>query len=120
MAAITSAAATSPPTSPPHPSPPRHHGLRSRIASPPTDTTYPLIITAAAAIITHHHHPLVTATNASPSPVSTQGCWSFSRALCSKYDDVTPPDTYSVQAPSGGVTDWYQSQGYREPGRISR
>ncbi|GJU23104.1 hypothetical protein Tco_1156446 [Tanacetum coccineum] len=24
-------------------------------------------------------------------------------------------DTYSVQASSGGVTDWYQSQGYREP-----
>ncbi|GJV42537.1 hypothetical protein Tco_1420977 [Tanacetum coccineum] len=46
--------------------------------------------------------------------------WSFSCALCSDYDDVTPSDTYSVQAPSGGVTDWYQSQGYREPGRISR
>ncbi|GJT46806.1 hypothetical protein Tco_0955521 [Tanacetum coccineum] len=26
--------------------------------------------------------------------------------------------TYA-SAPSGGVTDWYQSQGYREPGRIS-
>nr|GEX55231.1 hypothetical protein [Tanacetum cinerariifolium] len=25
-------------------------------------------------------------------------------------NNVTPPDTYSVQAPSGGVTDWYQSQ----------
>ncbi|GKA06676.1 ADP-ribosylation factor 1 [Tanacetum coccineum] len=25
----------------------------------------------------------------------------------------------SVQAPFGGVTDWYQSQGYREPARIS-
>ncbi|GKG32530.1 hypothetical protein Tco_0430040, partial [Tanacetum coccineum] len=25
-------------------------------------------------------------------------------ALCSDYDDVTPSDTYSVQAPSGGVT----------------
>ncbi|GKD91732.1 hypothetical protein Tco_1367239, partial [Tanacetum coccineum] len=24
--------------------------------------------------------------------------------------NVTPPDTYSVRAPSGGVTDWYQSQ----------
>ncbi|GJV04123.1 hypothetical protein Tco_1337692 [Tanacetum coccineum] len=24
--------------------------------------------------------------------------------------DVTPSDTYFVQAPSGGVTDWYQSQ----------
>ncbi|GKG37993.1 hypothetical protein Tco_0457216, partial [Tanacetum coccineum] len=24
--------------------------------------------------------------------------------LCSDYDDVTPSDTYSVQAPSGGVT----------------
>ncbi|GKC17187.1 hypothetical protein Tco_1013969 [Tanacetum coccineum] len=24
--------------------------------------------------------------------------------------DVTPPDTYSVQAPFRGVTDWYQSQ----------
>ncbi|GJW69851.1 hypothetical protein Tco_0126768 [Tanacetum coccineum] len=46
--------------------------------------------------------------------------WSFSCALCLDYDDVTPSDTYSVQAPSGGVTDWYQSQGYREPGRISR
>ncbi|GJZ58633.1 hypothetical protein Tco_0614449 [Tanacetum coccineum] len=33
------------------------------------------------------------------------------------YDDVTPSDTYSVQAPSRGVTDWHQSQGYREPGR---
>ncbi|GJZ49372.1 hypothetical protein Tco_0603562 [Tanacetum coccineum] len=31
--------------------------------------------------------------------------WSFSCALCSDYDDVTPSDTYSVQAPSGGVTD---------------
>ncbi|GKA97752.1 hypothetical protein Tco_0825646, partial [Tanacetum coccineum] len=37
----------------------------------------------------------------------------------SHYVDVTPSDTCSVQAPSGGVTDWYQSQGYREPGRIS-
>ncbi|GJW09889.1 hypothetical protein Tco_1575716 [Tanacetum coccineum] len=26
--------------------------------------------------------------------------------------------TYSVQAPSEGVTDWYQSQGYREPGDL--
>ncbi|GJR89563.1 hypothetical protein Tco_0213574 [Tanacetum coccineum] len=38
--------------------------------------------------------------------------------------DVTPSDTYSVLALSGGVTDWYQSQGYREPGtdksKISR
>ncbi|GKE48240.1 hypothetical protein Tco_1479498, partial [Tanacetum coccineum] len=25
-------------------------------------------------------------------------------ALCSDYDDVMPSDTYSVQAPSGGVT----------------
>ncbi|GJV37694.1 hypothetical protein Tco_1410171 [Tanacetum coccineum] len=30
-----------------------------------------------------------------------------------------PRTRVSVQAPSGGVTDWYQSQGYREPGRIS-
>nr|GEY44854.1 reverse transcriptase domain-containing protein [Tanacetum cinerariifolium] len=30
-------------------------------------------------------------------------------------NNVTPPDTYSVQSPSLGVTDWYQSQGYREP-----
>ncbi|GKB23534.1 reverse transcriptase domain-containing protein [Tanacetum coccineum] len=29
--------------------------------------------------------------------------------------DVTPSDTYSDQAPSGGVTDLYHSQGYREP-----
>ncbi|GKB53974.1 hypothetical protein Tco_0904727, partial [Tanacetum coccineum] len=28
---------------------------------------------------------------------------------------VTPLDTYYVQAPSRGVTDWNQSQGYREP-----
>ncbi|GKG23019.1 hypothetical protein Tco_0388322 [Tanacetum coccineum] len=25
--------------------------------------------------------------------------------MCSKYDDVTPSDTYFVQAPSGGVTE---------------
>ncbi|GKA64312.1 hypothetical protein Tco_0763918, partial [Tanacetum coccineum] len=42
-----------------------------------------------------------------------------SGAVWQQYDDVTPSDTYSVQAPSGGVTDWYQSQGYRKPGRIS-
>ncbi|GKA18008.1 hypothetical protein Tco_0697845 [Tanacetum coccineum] len=30
--------------------------------------------------------------------------WPFSCSLCSDYDDVTPSDTYSVQAPSGGVT----------------
>ncbi|GKB20410.1 hypothetical protein Tco_0854333, partial [Tanacetum coccineum] len=29
--------------------------------------------------------------------------------------NITPPDTYSVQGPFEGVTDWYQSQGYREP-----
>ncbi|GKD06327.1 DNA-directed DNA polymerase, partial [Tanacetum coccineum] len=28
----------------------------------------------------------------------------WNNALCSDYDDVTPSDTYSVQAPSGGVT----------------
>ncbi|GJX58071.1 hypothetical protein Tco_0289461 [Tanacetum coccineum] len=30
----------------------------------------------------------------------------------------TPPDTYSVQAPFGGVTDWYQSQGYSDRGSL--
>ncbi|GKC80014.1 reverse transcriptase domain-containing protein, partial [Tanacetum coccineum] len=33
------------------------------------------------------------------------------RSLCfvlEMLNKVTPPDTYSVQAPSGGVTDWYQ------------
>ncbi|GJS63464.1 hypothetical protein Tco_0678028 [Tanacetum coccineum] len=40
----------------------------------------------------------------------------FSRNAA-RYDEVTPSDTYSVpRLPSGGVTDWYQSQGYREPG----
>ncbi|GJV09639.1 hypothetical protein Tco_1351180 [Tanacetum coccineum] len=32
---------------------------------------------------------------------------------------VKRQDYGTLQAPSGGVTDWYQSQGYREPGRIS-
>ncbi|GJR91812.1 hypothetical protein Tco_0215823 [Tanacetum coccineum] len=43
------------------------------------------------------------------------------RSLCfvlEMINQVTPPDTCSVQAPSGGVTVWYQSQGYREPGSI--
>nr|GEV62604.1 DNA helicase [Tanacetum cinerariifolium] len=30
----------------------------------------------------------------------------------------TPPDSYSVASHFGGVTDWYQSQGYREPDTI--
>nr|GFA16834.1 hypothetical protein [Tanacetum cinerariifolium] len=33
------------------------------------------------------------------------------RSLCfvlEMRNNVTPPDTYSIQAPSGGVTDWYQ------------
>nr|GFB75988.1 hypothetical protein [Tanacetum cinerariifolium] len=33
------------------------------------------------------------------------------RSLCfilEMRNNVTPPDTYSVQASSGGVTDWYQ------------
>ncbi|GJV97946.1 hypothetical protein Tco_1549523 [Tanacetum coccineum] len=35
-------------------------------------------------------------------------------------DSYTPPDPYSVATQFGGVTDWYQSQGYREPvGQLS-
>nr|GFB63234.1 hypothetical protein [Tanacetum cinerariifolium] len=30
----------------------------------------------------------------------------------------TPPDSYSAASHFGGVTDWYQSQGYREPDTI--
>ncbi|GJZ42322.1 hypothetical protein Tco_0589208, partial [Tanacetum coccineum] len=29
--------------------------------------------------------------------------------------DLPPPDPYSAATQFGGVTDWYQSQGYREP-----
>nr|GFB72198.1 hypothetical protein [Tanacetum cinerariifolium] len=29
-----------------------------------------------------------------------------------------PPDSYSAASHFGGVTDWYQSQGYREPDTI--
>nr|GEV46238.1 hypothetical protein [Tanacetum cinerariifolium] len=32
--------------------------------------------------------------------------------LCNVYYDVTPTDTYSVQTPSGGVTDWYSEPRY--------
>nr|GFA24455.1 hypothetical protein [Tanacetum cinerariifolium] len=35
------------------------------------------------------------------------------------HNNVTPPDTYSVQAPSGGVTDWYQEPSTGTPaGRV--
>nr|GFB90438.1 hypothetical protein [Tanacetum cinerariifolium] len=30
----------------------------------------------------------------------------------------TPPDSYSAASHFEGVTDWYQSQGYREPDTI--
>nr|GEU62986.1 hypothetical protein [Tanacetum cinerariifolium] len=44
------------------------------------------------------------------------------RSLCfvlEMLNNVTPPDTYSVQAPSGGVTDWYQDprSGWHTPFR---
>ncbi|GJZ25153.1 hypothetical protein Tco_0562612 [Tanacetum coccineum] len=45
----------------------------------------------------------------SPSP-AFGWCSVFRMFGGTKSYDVTPPDMYSVQAPFGGVTDWYQSQ----------
>ncbi|GJU77480.1 hypothetical protein Tco_1274550 [Tanacetum coccineum] len=105
-------------------------------ASPPEPSPSPLSHTTSGHQPPHHlhiHHHLATATSSPSQPprhhphlpaAITTVTTNITTSLSSRYNHHPPSqpngDTYSVQALSGGVTDWYQSQGYREPGRISR